>query len=114
MKNNVSLHFIALAIASLVATVLSFITGRGWAYCWGEFEAALPTLTVFATTYGYLGPLLCSLASVVGAVMARRRPTWSMAAWPFFTGIAIAELLMLSLVCYWCVLPVFKVTPRVG
>ena len=113
---NGSGQFLALTVASLVAAAVVFATGWLMAGHWRETLAGLPlpVVTVMATRYGGLGPLACSVASAVGYLCARRRGGDPAERWPAFTGIVVAELLVLCLVLWGYVWPVLHITYRLG
>ncbi len=114
MKKLAITQFSILAVISGAVTGLTFFTGGMAAYHWNESldGAPLPAVTVFATQYGYLVPLVCCLASIIGIVLSVKRPGELLPLWRLFTLIVIIQLIGLALIAWFNMFPSLKIMYR--
>ena len=114
MKTLAITQFIILAVISGAVTGLTLFTGGMAAYHWNESldGAILPGVTVFATQYGYLVPLICCLASIIGVVFSVKKPGDLLPLWRLFTLIVIIELIGLALIAWFTMFPSLTITYR--
>ena len=116
MKTLAITQFSILAVISGAVTGLTFFTGGMATYHWNELvgggEATLPAVTVFATQYGYLVPLVCCLASIIGIVLSVKRPSELLPLWRLFTLIVIIELIGLALIAWFTMFPTLRIMYR--
>jgi hypothetical protein len=111
-----SVQYLVLALVSLVVAFVLFASGRLMAYHWSEVLPGEPLegLTMVATRWGFVGPLLCAVASGIGAVVSWRRAQVLTDTWPRFTAIVAVELLLVSLVSWSYPLPALHIMYRLG
>ncbi len=114
MKTLAITQFSILAVISGVVAGLTFSTVGMAAYHWHESldGATLPAVTVFATQYGYLVPLACCLASIIGIVLSVKRPGELLPLWRLFTLIVIIELIGLALIAWFTMFPSLTIMYR--
>ena len=117
MKKLAITQFIILAVISGAVTGLTFSTGGLAAYHWHELigsgKAPVPGVTVLATQYGYLVPLACCLASIIGIVLSVKRPGELLPLWRLFTLIVIIELIGLALIALFTMYPSLTIMYRI-
>ena len=116
MKRFIIIQFSILAVISGVVAGLTFFTGCIVACHWSELfygdEMMLPAVTVFATHYGYLLPLICCLCSIVCVVVSMKKSSDLPSLWRLFTLIAIIELIGLALIACFNMFPALRITYR--
>lgn len=116
MKNLAITQFSILAFVSGVATGLTFLSEGVVAHHWYELfyegETTLPELTIFATQYGYLIPLVCCIASIIGIVVSIKKGGDTALLWRLFTLIVSVELIGLALIALFNMVPAFKIMYR--
>jgi hypothetical protein len=111
-KFQITIQFIILAVVSLIVTGLTYITGSIASYHWHEFleGAPLPTVTAYATHYGYIVPLMCCLLSILCIVYSIKKHDSTSLLLRLFMLIVVFELIGLAFISWLYFYPSLNIT----
>lgn len=116
MKKLAITQFSILTFVSGAAAILIFFTGGIVKYHWDEIlhdgKVALPAITVFASHFGYIIPLICCLASVICLMMIIKKDLDIIYLWKLYALIVTVEIIGIALVAWFNMFPALKIMYR--